>query len=265
MLSIKIKLLLRRCAIHIIGMFYSGLVCSVAQAKTISIQLITEHYPPYQIVSPSGDITGVRAEFVKRAIKHTDLSVSEVVMPWARAYYTVLNNRNTCIYSMMRLPFRENKFIWIAEIGETTGNLYASKALQNEIKINSLVDAKKYIIAVQRNDLVVELLKRNGFEMQQHMMEVTDWKQSIQLVIHGRADLVVSNKEILSYYLNELNMPDDTLVPVFTIPAIESAKHYLACNLNSEPDAVLQLKQAIAAVQSQQSIHETKYLSTQKQ
>lgn len=265
MLSFNIKSWLRRRSIEILGIACVGLACGVVQADTIAIQLITEHYPPYQIVSPSGEITGVRAAFVKRAIKHSALSISEVVMPWARAYYTVLNNRNTCVYSMMRLPFRENKFIWIAEIGETTGNLYASKALQNEIKVNSLVDAKKYVIAVQRNDLVVEVLKQNGFEMQQHMMEVTDWKQSIQLVIHGRADLVVSNKEIMDYYLNELNMPEDTLIPVFTVPAIESAKHYLACNLNSDPDAVLLLKQAFSALQSQQSIHEIKYLSTQKQ
>lgn len=212
------------------------------------VSLVTEHYPPYQIVSESGEITGIHAKIIQRIKQKTNLSFDEQVMPWARAYHTALNRSNTCIYSMIRLPEREDNFTWIGELGPSVEKIFATKKTAKDLTITSVADVKKYIVAAQRGDLIIELLTKRGFDVKTNLMEVSNWTQTIKLVLYGRAQLIVSNQEIIDYYFNVLHLPPDTLVPVYTLPELSEAKHYLACHPDTDQDILTQLTLAIAEV-----------------
>lgn len=245
------KAVLYRCCFYRSFLFISSTFLlhalpSSATAKKVS--LVTEHYPPYQIVHGAGEIKGIHANIIKRIKQKTTLKFDEQVMPWARTYQTVLSTPNTCVYSMIRLPEREESFIWIGELGPSVEKIYATKETAKNFDIKSLADAKDYILAAQRGDLIIELLAKEGFDLKRNLMEVSDWKQTIKLILHGRAHLIISNQEILNYYFGQLYLPVDTLVPVYTLPELANAKHYLACHPETDADIIQQLKSASIAV-----------------
>lgn len=222
-----------------------------SSATSTTVQLVTEHYPPYQIAHESGEILGIHAEIIKRIKQKTSLRFEERIMPWARTYQQVLTTPNTCVYSMIRLPAREDLFIWVGELGPSVEKIYATKETAEDFEINSLADAKKYVLAAQEGDLIIELLAKVGFDLTTNLMEVSDWKQAIKLVKYGRAQLIISNQEILNFYFEQLHLPTDTLVPVYTLPQLTNAKHYLACHPETDVEIIEQLKNASSAVNNE--------------
>lgn len=213
-------------------------------AKPQQIDLVTEHYPPFQILGEDGVVSGKYVEITNKILSASGIPSTTRVMPWARAYHIAQNTPNTCIYGIVRETFREPMFIWIAEIGNTVGTFYTSKAQAGTVKLRDLNDAYQYVIAVQRQGITTELLQRRGFLFQQNLLDVTDWQQAIHLVLRGRANLVVSNNDIIGYHLEMLDVPADALVPLIDYEDVKNARQYLACSVDTEPALIARLKAA---------------------
>ena len=221
---------------------------SSAFAKVEYLDIVTEDYPPFQIVEENGEVSGEYAEQVRKLLDLANIPYRIRVLPWARAYRIAKDKPNTCIFSIVKETFREKSFLWVSLLGSTVGTFYTSKEQVDNVKLTSIEDAYNYVIAVQRHGVTTELLQRRGFLFQHHLLDVTDWHQSIHLVEKGRANLVVSNKAIIEYYLKELGMPLDTLVPLIDYVDISDAKQYLACNLQTDPDYIERIRRADKAI-----------------
>ena len=131
-----------------------------------------------------GSITGLSTDIVEDILRRTDSTDKIKLVPWARAYKSILLRGNTVTYSMERTPDRERLFHWIGPIVQKKWVFYANK--NNDFSINSLVDAKSLSIAVIQGDARAVYLKEQGFE---NLYEVSTNSIALNMLDKGRIDL----------------------------------------------------------------------------
>ena len=131
------------------------------------------------------------------------------VYPWARAFSIALEKENVLIYSITRIPERENKFKWVGTIAPVKVNLYKLKR-RKDISIKSLDDAKKYLVGVARNDSKHQYLERKGFKINASEIVVKD-ELNLRKLTAERLDLVPFEEMRLVHVCNKtdgLNIED---------------------------------------------------------
>ncbi len=218
-------------ALRLSGMFVFLLSFNAFASDEKRIQIITEHYPPYQILDPeTGVLNGIRTELVNKMLRQSGLSYDVKIMPWARGYKTVQENKNACIYTIMRMPFRDKLFRWVGSIGQTDGFMYVRKDKASTIQISQFSDAKNYMTVVQREDVLQQFMELNGFERGKNFITVTDWSQAIQMILKGRADIITTNQLILAHYMQSSGYNISILAPAFEVKELANSNHYFACN-----------------------------------
>lgn len=95
-------------------------------------KVYTEQNPPYNYID-EGKVSGISTTLVETLFSQCGHQVSEntiQLLPWARAYHEVLNEKNTMLYSMARSPEREALFQWVGPIGKMTLAIIAKKSTQ---------------------------------------------------------------------------------------------------------------------------------------
>lgn len=224
----------------------------IAEDKQQALTIITEHFPPFQIYEADTQaLYGVRSDVVMAALKQSGIQFDLKVMPWARGYTTAINEPNTCIFSILRFPQREELFQWVGKIGITLRKVYALKDRKKAIKAESLAEIKQYTTVVQREDILQHILEDKGFKVGVHMIPVTDWTQAIQMVMKGRADLITTNELILAHYMKASGVDISIMEPLFLIPEFSDIPQYVACSLTTDEHYIDTLKKSLNAVKAQ--------------
>jgi polar amino acid transport system substrate-binding protein len=218
-------------------------------ASAQQITFVTEHLPPFQIVEENKAIDGFATEVLRAAMKLTPYSYTIEAHPWSLSYTFAQKNNNTCIYSIARIPSRESLFQWAGEITKMNSSFYAHK--DSKIKLNTLEDAKNYVVAVVKDDFTHHLLLENGFVENKNFYALDNTPNLLRL-LNGRKDIIdllilgdsplrnntsVSSgfnkyKKIISF--EEMNM-------MFNI----------ACSLTTDPEVVHQISSALTDIKQQ--------------
>jgi polar amino acid transport system substrate-binding protein len=209
------------------------------------LNILTEHLAPYQIVTDNS-ITGLSTEIVKATLKETPYEYNITAYPWALAYNMSLRSKNTCIYSLARIPQREPMFKWIGHIVFSSISLYAEK--NSHIVISNLEDAKKYNIAVIRDDVTHQFLLSKGFVENKNLYVVNKYDALLKLLdLSSRnIDLVILNDDLLKNRIKDL---DVTSAYKRTYQFKElTLDFYFACSLETEPEIVDNLIKTMQAL-----------------
>lgn len=131
------------------------------ESSEITITVVTENlFPLNYFDENTGDVKGVATQIIKQVLDDTGYQYSIELMPWSEAYGKALSEKNTIIYSMAKIPARENKFFWLSKITELNYGLYTPNIDLTKL---SLDEIKDLYITVTRNDLSHHLLKDMGF------------------------------------------------------------------------------------------------------
>lgn len=109
-----------------------------------------------------GEVTGPATAVVKATLQKAELEYRLALYPWARAYDLALQQPNVLIYLIARTPERENAFKWAAKVVDYNAHLYKLKA-REDVQVQSLEDAKRYLIGVVRDDMRQQYLQNRGF------------------------------------------------------------------------------------------------------
>ena len=152
------------------------------------IQLVTEDYAPFQIKEEGKPLRGFSIELVEAMKSKAGINSKIRVYPWARAYIMAQRDPNTFIFTIGKTKEREQLFQWVGEFYRVIDALWALNFRQ-DVVINVLEDAKKYITAVPRRDAAALRLENLGFLKKNHLHYVTRQSQCIQLLHRGRAGL----------------------------------------------------------------------------
>ena len=183
-------------------------------ASSGGIRVVTEEWPPYTC-SENGEVGGVVTEVVRAALDRAGVDYSIEVYPWARAYDMARTQENVLIYSICRLPAREDSFKWIRLEGLSVEMYLFSPKYRNDIFLNTLEDAKRYRIGVTRETSTHHFLLAHGFVDGKNLFPVNceeqnELKSSSEVC---RIDLTTGDKFSLAHLLKKSGKPSDYLGP----------------------------------------------------
>jgi polar amino acid transport system substrate-binding protein len=206
------------------------------------ITILTEHLAPFQVVNEKS-ISGISTEIVEATLKEANYEYEIAAYPWSLSFNRAKHEKNTCIYSLSRIPEREPLFEWVGHIISSTISLYSLASKQ--ISINNLNDAKKYKTAVIRDDVTHHFLLSKGFIENENLYVMDNYDSLLKLleIPNRNIDLVVLNDDLIynrvksteaaSKYKNVYNMRELTL------------NFHLACSLSTEKNIIAKLTKSM--------------------
>ncbi|GAA78317.1 ABC transporter substrate-binding protein [Pseudoalteromonas sp. BSi20495] len=226
--------------------FLLCVICIKVNATEITI--VTEVFPDFQYINEDNKLIGRSVDKVHKALEGSGINYTMLAYSWAISYNATLRDKNTCIFSIVRLPNRENKFTWIGELESFDSAIYGLKS--RGIKLNTLNDAKKYKIAVLRDNFSHHYLLERGFSESKHLLLI-DSLDKIDKLISTRDDIldfVVLSKKQFDYRI-QAEPRLKLLEPVLSLNTTQSPL-YFACNINMDPALVTQLKAAFKNIRT---------------
>lgn len=219
------------------------------EINSAKVKIVSEVYPPYQFIDKNGELHGWSADKVKSIFRHADVTYNINVYPWTRAYQLALIQPNTFIYSLLRTEIRESLFQWVLPLCPIEFSFYRLKK-RTDIEVNSINDAKNYLIAAQKGQASAEYLLDLGFEPGKNLTVSYNNDNFIQLLAHERVDLIVlssgyvqSKKLTDSLYINEIEA-------IFPIDYLGNSL-YLASSLNTSSALIEKIRNAYSEISDQ--------------
>ena len=231
------------------------LFCSQIQPVLAELTVVTEIAPPSQTFE-NNHIGGLATDLVREILNQAQLQANFQIYPWARSYKLALNNANTLIYSIGKTPERDQGFIWLLPVAKFELG-FVKLAHRDDIMINSISDAKRYIVAAQRDDLATEYLELNGFDNQSHLIITTDISHSWKLLLSGKVDLIIDAKNALLGSAAKLSLPAQHIEYIYSIEELTTIG-FLAANKQTDPAIISRLQQASEKVRSS-ALYQQKY------
>ena len=139
-----------------------GFSASIFAQSDKNIKFMTENYPPFNF-KENGKLQGISVDLITTIMKKIEPNFTQErikLLPWARGYKIVQEDKNTCLFSTARTGAREKMFKWVGPIAPITNVLIAKES--RHIKIKSINDLKKYRIGTIIDDVGEQLLNERG-------------------------------------------------------------------------------------------------------
>jgi len=216
---------------------------AISQNK--KIEVYTELLSPYQTQDESGKLSGLSIDVFNALLELTGDTASINVMPWARAYQSVISTKNSMIFTIARTPNREKKFQWIGSIVENQSYFWGNKEHFKQKKL-TFEELKNYNIVVSRDSNGHIFLKENNFPF---IFPVVYEEQVIKMVYRKRIDLLMSSTPTLLSLTKKLSINFDNLVPIHKT-AGRNTKLSIAFNLSSDSSLVSRYLHAFEQLKS---------------
>ena len=219
----------------------------VSYGATPFISLVTEHLPPYQVISDNNQVTGVSTDIIKEVMRRSQFNYSINAYSWVRSYNLAQNKKNHCIYSIARLPSREKLFTWVGAITEVN-NAVIWGLKEDNIDVETLEDIKQYTTAVNKNDVTHLGLLDRGFEENKHLYILNNTKSLITLLVsRPEIDFIVADDITIGYRAEIVGVKKSQLKRIYEIKDLPLDFH-LACSNSTDKSIVNKLKESLADI-----------------
>ncbi|CAE6892904.1 ABC transporter substrate-binding protein [Pseudomonas sp. BMW13] len=194
-----------------------AMLCSPALAE---LQLLTEDTPPMSFMR-DGEVSGFSVEVVRALLARTGDSGKIELMPWTRAFYLAQQQADIALFSTVRTPEREGKFLWVGPIVVGTTSFYSLRS--RNLVIDDLQQAAASgPLALPKQWYTFETLSARGFD---NLYGVSTPKQMMTMLKHGRVKLIATEDLTLAGELATVDLkPQDVTAHV---PFMRSA-YYIA-------------------------------------
>lgn len=204
-------------------------------AQTVDdLVLMTEEFPPYNF-SEKGLVQGSSVEILELLLKkmNSRLSRKDIqVLPWARSYRTLSEQKNTVLFAMTRTEERERLFKWVGPISTAKNVLIALSS--RSIIIKGPEEIFNYRIGTVKNDAGEQLVLSAGADPSK-IEGVSSAIQNILKLKAQRIDLIAYDENVASWLtLQEGLNPRD----FETVYVLNKGQHYFGFNLQT-PDALI--------------------------
>ncbi|EPJ2723706.1 substrate-binding periplasmic protein [Vibrio vulnificus] len=194
---------------------------TIAKSDLQSITYLTEEYPPYNFTE-NGELHGIAVDLLVAATARATQPVAKEdisVQPWARAYRTVLINKDTVLFSTTRTKLRENLFNWVGPISATR-------------------------IGVIRDDVGEQLLLELG--VPRNSMQESSYAATLaEQLYKGRIDLWAYEENVAKWWISKGGFNSEDFEPVYVL---QEGELYYAFNKDVDGASVRALQQAIDAL-----------------
>ncbi len=223
----------------IIGLGRISMPTDVSAQSIDDIHFMVQEFPPFHY-EENGQLKGIGVDILVLMFKVLDSKLTREdikIVPWARAYHTVINEPNTCLFTVVRSPKRKKLFKWIGPLSPTVAAIIAKK--ERNITINSVEDLKKYRIGVTRNAFDHSELKKKGII--DNLEPVTDSSLNIKKLNKGRIELASFEENVAKWQFKKQGLnPDD----FETVYILAEGKLFYAFNVGT-PDLLIEQLQRV--------------------
>lgn len=207
-------------------------------ADSLQLRLLTEDYPPFNMQTPSKQITGSATDIVRELMLRSGIRYSIELLPWLRAYNRAVLEPGTCVFATTRTDQRESQFKWIGPVGETSWVLFGRS--DNPRVLNNLEEARRYRLGGYAGDAVAQYLIARNFDVDL----ATQDEQNVRKLLAGRIDYWATGKH--SGFLLLAREKVSNIRPVLTF---NTTFLYLACNIGMSDQLASQLNDTLRKMQ----------------
>lgn len=232
--------------IYFVLCFLLYLFCAPRYLPAVEVAVVTEEWVPYNFVS-KGKVVGISTEIVEQALHRAGVAIAGGgirIMPWARAYYTALHRENTLIYTILRTPDRESLFKWVGPLVPPDSFYFFKLAARDDIRLQTLADARAYRIGILRDSVHGQFLRRHGFGSVS-LDPVSYQLLNMKKLLNGRVDLIVDVEKTVRLRAERLGVPPATFAKALFLFRQE---YYMAFNPNTPDTLVHKVGAALAAM-----------------
>jgi ABC-type amino acid transport/signal transduction systems, periplasmic component/domain len=195
----------------------------------------TEQNPPFNYIE-NGTLVGIAVDLLEVSTEKAGEKVSRDqvrLAPWDEGYQAALTQKNTVIFTTVRLPARESLFKWVGPIYPYTNVLYARQ--EWNIPITGPEDLKGYRIGVVPDDIAKTELSGLGIPQSQ-FVEDSNASVLVSKLEGGEIDLFGYQEAAGWYFIEQVTGDASAYKVVYALPTHDG---YYAIN-KEVPDATIE-------------------------
>jgi polar amino acid transport system substrate-binding protein len=205
---------------------------------------VTEEYPPYNF-QENGTISGLMVDVVTATARTagTELLRESIrILPWSEAYQTAVQNPGTVIFSIARIPEREDLFSWVGPVVSSDISLYSSRS--RDITINDTWELANYTLGAVTDDIAINFLEEAGIDKETIITD-PDPQTLITYLDDGTIDLFAYGSIAAEYHIRNITGKTG----YFKVSGrIGSFPVYIGFSKGTSPDLVKQFQHAFDAL-----------------
>lgn len=212
---------------------------AIAQELTIYV----DNWPPYNF-NENNKIVGISTELVEAALEDTNIKYDITMLPFKRALYTVQNTPNTMLFTVARIPQRDDMFAWIGPLHTRRLCLYKLKK-RSDIQIQKIEDIQKYHIGALLGGSVEQFFIANGFSTDNYLL-VNSSDHLLKILFNKRVDLIPGDPIDLAYQVkNSANDFSELEIAYFLS---EEGGYYMAANKDTPHEIIEEIQTSLDTV-----------------
>ncbi|WBF69103.1 transporter substrate-binding domain-containing protein [Desulfovibrio subterraneus] len=222
----------------LIAFFYSSPYAN-AQDLTIFFDI----WPPYNYIE-SGKTVGISTELIETTLQNSNIKYKLVQHPFKRAILTVETTPYTMVYTVARIPQREDAFTWIGPLHPRKVYLYKLKE-RTDIQIANVEDIKKYHTGALSGGSVEQFFIANGFHTSRYYLANSS-EQLVRMLFAERIDLIPGDQLDIAFLINSMEYDYSRIEVAYLLD--EEGGYYLAANKNTPHDTLEKLQKSLNKV-----------------
>ena len=198
--------------------------------QDIFVSVYTEEYPPFNFRDPeTGVITGDSTKKVIEVLERAGIRYEIKILPWQRAVRAVKADKNALIYTIVRIPEREDQYRWLLPIAPADFYIYMKASDKRTLTYDALKTGE-YTASCVAQDITCDLFRIMGMPNDHIMAVPKDTTGDFRLVMAGRTDLFISDRSTYQH-LREIEGFDMSLLRR-ALPVNVKSGFYLAANMD---------------------------------
>lgn len=215
----------------------SGPATAEDSAGMPRLQVVAESWYPYSY-EEDGVVRGRATETVRKVLARAGFEYDIELYPWPRAYRMAQERKNLLIYAMVKTPAREKIFQFVGQVMEGDKMYFFGNKGREDIKLNSVEDAKAFRIATSQDSAMMAFLRDRDFP---EISAVYDIQLGFKQLRYGRVDLVLTSAVNVAAHVRSGDIAKGSVVPYGW--ALDAEPH-MAFSPQTDPAVVARMRQA---------------------
>jgi len=208
---------------------------SFAEVSATELTVVSSEKMPYNF-KRDGQIVGMSVDIVHALLPQNPPLPIEI-MPWPRAFETALKTPEVLIFTLGKTKQRQQQgFVYIGPLSTRNHALYAKDASFKPLTSLADIQHRRLVVVGLRGGWLSAELRQQGIDVQ----EVGDYQQALQMLLHGRAHLWLSNDLEVGLHLKQAGHQQ----PLTVALPLRCSENYLALSPGTSAATIQKIKTA---------------------
>ncbi|MFN4238281.1 MAG: substrate-binding periplasmic protein [Vogesella sp.] len=217
------------------------LLLAASSLPAAALTILTEDWPPVSFANHKGQADGMAVAVVRLLQERLKDNTPIQVQPWARAYNSLLNEKDVMLFTVGRSAERERLMTLLGPILVSSTDVFALKQYADSVRKLPPGAMQQLPTAAYRGSIFESTAKLKGFQV----FATTDPAHSARMLVAGRVKLWVEGNVVVGNVLREQGLPPATVERVATLDKLSL---YLAFSPNVPRDTILRWEKALTEI-----------------